>query len=71
MVGRGSNNCERSAHTYRLREAFTVHGVYLQAKYALFQPLFGLNLQKYKIWGYKGAAKFWELNMHKFGPFLV
>ena len=45
----------------------------LQAKYAYFQAFCGLNLQKYMIWSYNGAAKFCELNigLHKFGPFLV
>ena len=73
----GSNNCEQSEQTEHLREASTgVQGAcvrkfcILQAKYAYFQALCGLNLLKYVICkGYKGAAKFCELNIHKFGSF--
>ena len=77
-MGGGSNNCERSEQTERMREAFTgSRGLaswwglqeaappcvrkfcILQAKYAYFQDLFGLTLQKYHDLGVtKGQLKF-------------
>ena len=50
----GSNNCERSEETKRLREAFT--GVQGAGIAPLHQALFGLNLQKYMIWGLQGGS---------------
>ena len=61
----GSNNCERSEQSERLREAFTgVQGAgplvrkfcSFQVKYTYFQALCGLNLQKYMIWGLQGGS---------------